>query len=104
MKIRMGDNVIVRAGKDKGKVGTVSKVIPSLNKVVVDGINIVKRAARPTQKNPKGGIFEMSAPIDVSNVGLVHPDEDKRASRVGYEVKGETKKRVYRQANNKEVK
>ncbi|MEX0668215.1 MAG: 50S ribosomal protein L24 [Candidatus Saccharimonadales bacterium] len=104
MRIRMGDTIIVRAGKDKGKVGTVSKVIPGLNKVVVDGINIVKRATKPTQKQPKGGIFEVAAPIDVSNVGLVHPDEDKRSSRVGYVIKDGAKKRVYKQAGKKEVK
>lgn len=104
MKIKKGDTVIVRTGRDRGKTGTVSQVLPELNKVVVDGINIVKRATKPSQKNPQGGIIESPAPIHVSNVGLVHPDDGARASRVGYEVKNDKKVRVYRQAKNKEVK
>lgn len=105
MKIRKGDTVIVRTGKDKGKTGTVSEVLPRLNKVVVDGINIVKRHTKPSSQNPRGGILEEAKPIDVSNVGLVHPDDKKRTSRIGYKqtVKG-GKVRIYRQADNKEVK
>lgn len=103
MKIKQGDTVIVRTGKDKGKTGTVIATYPNLNKVVVDGINTVKRHIQPSRSQPKGGIVESPAPIDVSNVGLVHPDEGKRASRVGYDVKKGVKVRVYRQANNKEV-
>lgn len=104
MKIKKGDTVLVRTGTDKGKTGTVTKVYPELNKVIVDGINVVKRHLKPSQKNPKGGIVETNAPIDVSNVGLVHPDEKQRTSRIGYETKDGEKVRVYRQANNKEVK
>ena len=104
MKIKKGDNVIVLAGKDKGRTGTVTRTYPDLNKVEVDGINVVKRHIKPTQKQPKGGIVDVSAPINVSNVGLVHPEDGNRASRVGYEQKDGKKSRVYRQANNKEVK
>lgn len=104
MKIKKGDTVLVRTGADKGKTGTVTKVYPELNKVIVDGINVVKRHLKPSQKNPKGGIVETNAPIDVSNVGLVHPDEKQRASRIGYKTEDGEKVRVYRQANNKEVK
>ncbi|MEX0748653.1 MAG: 50S ribosomal protein L24 [Candidatus Saccharimonadales bacterium] len=104
MKIKKGDTVIIRSGRDKGKTGTVTEVLPQLNKVVVDGINIVKRALKPTQKHPKGGIVESPAPLDVSNVGLVHPDDKQRASRIGYVIKGDKKVRVYRQSNDKEVK
>ncbi len=103
MKIQKGDTVIVTAGKDKGKTGTVDRVLPQLNKVVVDGINIVKRAQKPTQKQPKGGIIEHPAPIDVSNVALTHPDDSSRSSRVGYKFKDGKKLRVYRQAKDKEV-
>lgn len=104
MKIKKGDTVIVLAGKDKGKTGVVTKVYPDLNKVAVDGINVVKRHQKPTQKHPKGGIVESYAPIEVSNVGLVNPDDDKKSSRIGHKVKDGRKVRVYRQANNKEVK
>jgi large subunit ribosomal protein L24 len=104
MKIKKGDTVLVRAGKDKGKTGTVTRVYPDLNKVEVDGINVVKRHLKPSQSNPKGGIVEANAPIDVSNVGLINPDDKDRSSRVGHEYKGRDKVRVYRQADNKEVK
>lgn len=104
MKIKKGDTVIVRSGKDKGKTGTVTKVNPELNQVVVDGINVVKRHLKPSQANPKGGIVEANAPIDASNVGLVHPDDKQQSSRIGYEFKNGAKVRVYRQAENKEVK
>lgn len=104
MKIRKGDTVMVRVGKDRGSSGTVTRTYPDLNKVEVDGINVVKRHIKPTQKQPKGGIVEVSAPIDVSKVGLVHPDDGNRTSRVGFTEKDGVKKRVYRQAKNKEVK
>lgn len=103
MKIKKGDSVIIRTGKDKGKTGSVTSVLPELNKVVVDGINIVKRSQKPSSKHPKGGIIESPAPIDVSNVALVHPDDNKRPSRIGYKIKDGKKVRVYKQANNKEV-
>lgn len=104
MKIKKGDTVIIRTGKDKGRTGTVTKVYPDLNKVVVDGINTVKRHLKPSQANPKGGIVEANAPVDVSNVSLVHPDDKQQGSRIGYEFRDGQKVRVYRQANNKEVK
>jgi len=104
MKIKRGDTVMVNTGKDKGKTGEVLSVNTELNRVVVDGINIIKRHVKPTQAQPKGGIIESPAPIHISNVGLVHPEDAKRTSRVGYAFndKGE-KHRVYRQAKNKKV-
>ncbi len=104
MKIKKGDTVIVKTGKDKDKTGTVTKVDPDLNKVIVDGINVTKRHQKPSQNQPKGGIVETYAPIDISNVALVHPDDKTRGSRVGHKTKEGSKVRVYRQANNKEVK
>ena len=103
MKIKKGDTVIVRSGKDRGKTGTVIKTYPRLNQVVIDGINMVKRHVKPSRQQPKGGIEEVPAPMDVSKVGLLHPDDGNRASRVGYSYKDGVKHRVYRQANNKEV-
>lgn len=105
MKLRTGDTVMVRSGKDKGKTGPIIKAYPQLNKVVVDGINIVKKHVKPSQKHPRGGIIEEPQPLPASKVGIVHPDDPKKTSRIGYKFKSDgSKVRVYRQANNKEVK
>ncbi|HOJ44732.1 MAG TPA: 50S ribosomal protein L24 [Bacilli bacterium] len=88
MKIKKGDKVIVIAGADKGKTGTVQKVFTKLNRVVVEGINTHKKHRKPKQNNPEGSIVEIYAPIDVSNVAIVDP-KTKKATRVGIkEVKG----------------
>ena len=71
LRIKKNDTVIVTAGKDKGKTGRVMRVIPSLYKAVVENINLVKKAKRRTQQDPKGGIMEMEAPIHLSNLMLV---------------------------------
>ena len=68
MKIKKGDNVIILAGKDKGKKGKVQRALPKLNKVVVEGLNIVKKHQRPRKSNEKGSIIEVAMPINVSNV------------------------------------
>ena len=77
MKIKRGDKVIVIAGADKGKVGTVQKAFPKLNKVVIDGVNVRKKHQKPTQANPDGGIIQVEAPIDASNVMLLDPVKNK---------------------------
>ncbi len=71
MKVKVGDNVLILAGKDKGKEGKVIRTIKKDNKVVVEGINIVKRHSKPTNTNDKGGIFDIEAPIHVSNVKVI---------------------------------
>ncbi len=68
MKIKLGDEVLVIAGKDKGKNGKVIKTLKNEDKVVVEGINIVKKHKKPSNQNDKGGIFDIEAPIHVSNV------------------------------------
>ncbi len=93
MKIKKGDKVIVIAGADKGKVGTVQKAFPKLNKVVVDGVNVRKKHQKPTQKNPEGSIVEIYAPIDVSNVAY-YDTNAKKASRIGYAVSNGRKVRI----------
>jgi len=70
MKIKKDDNIIVIAGKDKGKKGKVIKAIPSLDKVIVEGINIAKRHTKSTSRDKKGEIVEVATPIHVSNVKL----------------------------------
>ena len=88
MNLVKGDKVIVIAGRDKGKTGTIQKVIPEKNRVVVEGINLRKKTNKPSQNNPDGGIVEIYAPIDASNVMLVDP-KTKQPTRIGHkEVKG----------------
>ncbi len=83
-RIRKGDRVIVRTGRDKGKVGEVLRVIPKEERVVVQGVNVVTRHQRPNQLDP-GGIKRFEAPIHVSNVSHVDP-RDGKATRVGFQV------------------
>lgn len=73
LSIRTGDKVKVIAGKDKGKEAKVLATLPYKQRVIVERINMMKKATRPTQRNPKGGILELEAPIHVSNVMLVCP-------------------------------
>ena len=73
MSIRTGDKVQVTAGKDKGKEGKILSVLPYKERVTVERANLMKKATRPTQKNPTGGILEIEAPIHVSNVMLICP-------------------------------
>jgi large subunit ribosomal protein L24 len=103
LKLKKGDTVLIRRGKDRGKTGEIIAILPKLNKVVVEGANIVKRARKASSKNPKGGIDSMPRPIAISNVGLPHPDDKKRTSRIGYEIVNKKKVRVFRQAGNKKV-
>jgi large subunit ribosomal protein L24 len=100
MKIKRGDKVIVIAGADKGKVGTVQKAFPKLNKVVIDGVNVCKKHQKPTQGNPDGSIVEIYAPIHVSNVA-VYDEKTKKGYRVGYDVTGDKKVRVMKKVGTK---
>ena len=81
MNVKKGDRVKVIAGKDKGKEGEIIRALPKKGRVVVEKVNIVKKAMRPTQANPQGGIMSMEAPLNVSNVMLVCP-QCKAATRV----------------------
>lgn len=73
MKILKNDKVYITKGKDRGKTGEVSKVITRDNKVIVAGLNLVKKAVKPSKKNSTGGIIEIAKPLSVSNVALVCP-------------------------------
>ena len=85
MKIKKNDNVIVIAGNAKGVTGKVLKVYPKENKVIVEGVSLRKRHTKPNQANPQGGIIEMEAPINVSNVMLVDPKTNK-PTKIGSKV------------------
>ncbi|MEQ9662987.1 MAG: 50S ribosomal protein L24 [Parasphingopyxis sp.] len=92
-KIRKGDKVVVLAGKDKGRHGTVTQVLPKENRVLVDGINVKARHRKPTQQNPQGGIDRVEAPLHMSNVALEDPKTGK-PTRVRFEDKDGKKVRV----------
>ena len=92
MKIKKGDQVIGITGRDKGKTGEVVKAMPKENKVVVQGINLVKRHTKPSQESA-GGIISKESPIHVSNVALIDPKSGK-ATRVGFKVENGQKVRV----------
>lgn len=93
-KIRKGDNVIVIAGKDKGKKGEVIRVMIGQSRVVVKGINLVKKAIKKSKEHPNGAIMDIESPIHISNVQVAHPKTGK-GIRVGYTTdKDGTKKRV----------
>lgn len=91
-KIKKGDKVVVLAGKDKGKTGEVTRVLPKDGKLFVSGVNTVKRHQRPTQTNA-GGIEEKDAPIHMSNVALADPKSGE-PTRVGFQMKDGKKVRV----------
>jgi large subunit ribosomal protein L24 len=90
-KIKKGDRVVVLAGRDKGKQGEVLRVWPKEERVLVSGLNLVKRHTRPTQADPQGGIKTKEAPLHVSNVAFV--DTDGKATRVGFRMDGDKKVR-----------
>lgn len=95
MKIKKGDTVEVIAGNDRGRRGTVTNVLPKEGRVVVEGVNVVRRHARESNEN----VIEKELPIDVSNVMLVDPKKDV-PTRVGYEVKDGKKVRVAKKSGS----
>jgi large subunit ribosomal protein L24 len=92
-KIKKGDTVVVRSGKDKGRSGTVLRVMPKDGKVLVQGVNIAARHRKPSQANPQGGIDRREAPLAISKVGLADP-KDGSPTRVRFEERGGKKVRV----------
>lgn len=97
-KIKCNDEVIVIAGKDKGKRGTVSRLVGT-NKVVVGGVNIVKRHTKPNPNaGQAGGIIEKEAAIDISNIAIFNADSSK-ADRVGFKVEDGKKTRIFKSTN-----
>ncbi|AXN39130.1 50S ribosomal protein L24 [Peribacillus sp. NPDC060186] len=93
MHVKKGDKVVVISGKDKGKQGTILEAYPKQNRVLVEGINIVKKHSKPSQINPQGGIISREAAIHVSNVMPLDPKSGK-PTRVGYKIENGKKVRV----------
>ena len=107
MRIRKDDTVVVIAGKDKGKTGRVLRTEPGRRRVFVEGLNIVKRHQRPrsvkdTQKAQAGGIIDKEGPIDVSNVMLLDPSDNK-PTRVGVRVGDDGKRERYAKRTGKAI-
>ena len=92
-KIKKGDNVVVLSGKDKGKTGTVAKVMPEDGKVVVEGVNMIARHRKPDQSNPQGGIDRYEAPMHIAKVAVADP-KDGKPTRVRIEERDGKKVRV----------
>jgi large subunit ribosomal protein L24 len=89
MKLRKGDPVVVLSGKDKGKEGTVLRVLPKEGKVIVEGVNIAKKHQRPVRATMQAGIIDKDMPIDASNVAYVHKG---KPTRLGYRFDDDGKK------------
>ncbi len=81
MKLKKGDTVIVISGKDKGKEGEIAQVMPSKNKLIVNGVNTAKKHQKARAANQQGGIIDRDMPVDASNVMLIHKG---KPTRVGY--------------------
>jgi large subunit ribosomal protein L24 len=90
LKIRKGDRVVVRTGRDKGKAGQVLNVLPEVNRAIVQGVNIARRHQKQTPSQ-EGGIVSKEMPIHISNLGLADPKTGK-PTRVGYKMLGDGKK------------
>jgi large subunit ribosomal protein L24 len=101
LKIRRGDTVVVISGKEKGERGEVKQVLPRENRVVVEGINVRTRHARPTQNNQQG-LYTFEAPIHVSNVMLVDPNSGE-PTRVGYRFTDSGEKIRVAKASGKDI-
>ena len=100
MKLRREDQVIVIAGRDRGKTGKVLAVIPADNKVVVENINVVKRHTKPGGKFPRGGILDITKPISASKVMVLDPTSGKPA-RIGFATSPDgTKQRIFKVSPN----
>ncbi|HAT61507.1 MAG TPA: 50S ribosomal protein L24 [Prevotella sp.] len=93
LHIKKDDTVIILAGKDKGKTGKVLKVFLDENRAIVEGLNMVSKSAKPSAKNPQGGIVKLEAPIHVSNLSLIDPKSGK-ATRISVKHDGKNVVRV----------
>ena len=105
MMIKKNDVVRITSGASKGQTGKVLAVHPTKQAVTVEGIGKIKRHIRPSQLNPQGGTKDIVVPIPVSKVALVHPANDAKVTRIGYQIKKDgVKVRIAKAANNKEIK
>lgn len=101
--IKKGDNVYVLAGEDRGKTGRVLSVQAGKYRAIVEGINMVTKATKPSAKHPQGGLVKMEAPVHLSNLALVDPKTGK-PTRVGYRKNDEGKSVRYSKKSGQEIK
>ncbi|MEL7482104.1 MAG: 50S ribosomal protein L24 [Pseudomonadota bacterium] len=101
-KVKTGDRVMVISGRDKGKTGKVLRVETKTDRVVVEGINVVKRHQRPSQTDPQGGVRTFEAPIAVSNVAHVDP-RDGKPTRVGFKIDEHGRKLRYAKRSGESI-
>jgi large subunit ribosomal protein L24 len=102
LHIKKGDTVFVNTGKDKGKTGTVLRVIVDKNRAVVEGVNIVKKSTKPSAAHPQGGIIEQEAPIAISNLNVVDPKTGK-PTRIGRKIGANGKLVRYAKKSGEEI-
>lgn len=102
MKIKKNDKVVVIAGKDKGKTGTVTSAFPKLDQVIVEGVNIKKKHQKPRRGGQKGQVVEKALPIHVSNVMILDPKSGKR-TRVGFLRKDGKRSRITKKSKSELV-
>lgn len=102
MKIRKGDTILVIAGKDKGRTGTIDRVYPKSETVLIEGINMVKKTVKKSEQTPQGGLVDVPRPLHVSNVMAVDP-KTKKPARVGYEIKDGKKSRIFKKSQRSKI-
>ena len=98
MKLKKGDNVLIIAGKDKGRTGKIIKAMPAELKILVEKINLKKKHVKPKREGEKGQVVDISAPLDISNIKIICPKCGK-AGRVGYRLEKDRKFRVCKKCN-----
>ena len=98
-KYKKGDEVIVKVGKDKGKIGKIAKVLNSNDKVIISGVNISKKHQKPSQES-KGGIIDKEMPIHISNI-LAYDSKSKKSSKVGFKLEDGKKVRILKTSGEK---
>ena len=103
LHIKKGDTVYVLSGEDRGKTGRVLKVEVSKDRAIVEGINIVTKATKPSAKHPQGGLVKMEAPVHISNLSLLDPKTG-RPTRVGRRLNDEGKLVRYAKKSGEEIK
>ncbi len=98
-KYKKGDEVMVKVGKDKGKIGKIAKVFNTTDKVIISGVNISKKHQKPSQES-KGGIIDKEMPIHISNI-LAYDAKSKKSSKVGFKIENNKKVRILKSTGDK---
>jgi len=100
MKVKKGDNILITAGKDKGRTGKILKVLVKEEAVLVEGINLKKKHSKPRKEGEKGQVIQVPAPLNISNIKIICPKCGK-AARVGYAIENKEKYRICKKCKQK---